>query len=67
VTYLRDGSCKDHNLVQLADALHELINARPLDHIDIVVLSLDLYRYGEIGLSQNLYRVRCVVERCEAA
>jgi hypothetical protein len=65
--YLRDGSCKDHNLVQLADPLHKLINARPLDHIDIVVLSLDLYRYGEIGLGQNLYSVRCVVECCKNA
>lgn len=49
-TCLGDGSGEDHNLVQLADPLHELVNARSLDHIDIVILSLDLNRYGEVGL-----------------
>ena len=42
--------CKNNNLVELPNALHELIDARPFDHINVVILTFDLHGYGEIRL-----------------
>lgn len=53
-TYFGDRSCKHYNLVELANALHELIDARSFDDIYIMVLALNLYRYRKIGLIQYL-------------
>lgn len=52
--YLGDRGGKDHHLIQLTNALHELVDAGPLDDIDIMVLSLDLYGDSEVGLMQYL-------------
>lgn len=53
-THLRDRRCEHYNLVQLANSLHELIDAWSLYHIDVVVVTLNLDRDGEVGLMQNL-------------
>lgn len=47
---LRDRGCEYNNFVQLSNPLHELINPRSLDDVDVVVVALNLYRDGEIGL-----------------
>lgn len=47
---LRDRSCEYNNFVQLSNPLHELVNPRSLNDVDVVVVALDLYRDGEIGL-----------------
>jgi hypothetical protein len=52
--YLGHRRCEDHNLVELADSLHELVDAWPLDDIDIMVVALDFYRYREVGLVKDL-------------
>lgn len=54
IAYLGDGCCKDNNFIKLADSLHELINAWPLDDIDIVVVALNLYRDRKVGLMEDL-------------
>ena len=54
VTNLGDRSGKDHNLVKFADALHELIDTGPFDHINIVILTLDFNRYCEVSLMKYL-------------
>lgn len=54
IAILGNRCCKDDDFVQLAYSFHELIHAWPFDDIDIVVLSLDLHRDGEICLIQNL-------------
>ena len=56
-SYLGNRSCKYHNLVKLANTLHELIHSRSFNDINIVILALDLYGYGEIGLMKDLERV----------
>ncbi len=55
--YLGNRSGKDDNFIKFAYALHELIHARSLDHVDIMILSLDLDGNSEIRLVQNLYFV----------
>lgn len=50
LSYLRHGCGEDDNFVQLTNALHELIHARPFDDIDIMKLAFDLDRNREIGL-----------------
>lgn len=55
-TNLGDRSCEYNNFVQLSNPLHELVNPRSFDDIDIVIVALDLYRDGEIGLMQYLFR-----------
>jgi hypothetical protein len=50
LTYLRNGRGKNHNLVQLADPLHELIHTWSLDDVYIVVLSLNLDGDSKVGL-----------------
>lgn len=52
--YLGHRRCEDNNLVELANPLHELVNAWPLDDIDIMVVALDFYRYREVGLVKDL-------------
>lgn len=47
---LGDRGCKYNNFVQLSNPLHELVNPRSLDDVDVVVVALNLYRDGEIGL-----------------
>lgn len=56
VTILGHRRCEDHNLVELANSLHELVDAWPLDDIDIMVVALDFYRYREVGLVKDLER-----------
>lgn len=53
-TYLGDGCRENNHFVQFAHSLHELVDARSLDHVDIVVLALDFDRNGEIRALQNL-------------
>ena len=55
--YLGHRRCEDHNLVELANSLHELVDAWPLDDIDIMVIALNLYRYREVGLVKDLRTV----------
>ena len=54
MTYLGYRRREDHHLVELANSLHELVDARPLDDIDIMVVALDLHRYCEVGLVKDL-------------
>ena len=54
VAILGNGGCEDYHLIQLADPLHELVDARSLDHIDVVILSFDLHRYREVSLVKYL-------------
>jgi len=48
--YLRDGGGEDNDFIQLADTLHELVDAGSLDDIHIVVLAFNLNRDSEVGL-----------------
>ena len=54
VAVLRHRSCKDNNLVQLANSFEECINARSFYDIDVVILSFNFDWYLEIGLVENL-------------
>ena len=54
ITYFGHRSCKHHDLVELANALHELIDARSFDDIYIMILALNLHRDREVGLIQYL-------------
>lgn len=54
--YLRNRSRKDDDFIQLPYSLHEFVHARPLDDVHIVVVTLDLYRNGEVGLMEKLGR-----------
>jgi hypothetical protein len=53
-TYFRHRRGEDNDLIKLTNALHELINPRPFNDIDIVVLSFNFHRDGEVGPSENL-------------
>lgn len=50
VTYLGNRCGKYHDFIKLTHPLHELINAGPLDHVDIVIVSFNFYGYREVGL-----------------
>ena len=54
IAYLRYRSCKYYHLVKLSHSLHELINTRPLDDVDIMELALNLDWYCKVGLMKNL-------------
>lgn len=54
-TYFGNRCCKNHHFVQFAHTLHELVNARSLDDIDIVVLAFNFHRNREVCLVQNLH------------
>lgn len=56
MTYLRDRSREHNYFVQLSHSLHELIHARSLYDVHIVVVTLYLYRNGEVGLVEKLER-----------
>ena len=58
VAVFGDGCGEYHDLVELADSFHELVDAGAFDDIDVVELPLDLNRYGEVGLVQNLSQLR---------
>lgn len=53
-TYLRNGCGENNHLVKLAYPLHELVDSRALDDVDIVVVALDLHWYREIRLVEDL-------------
>jgi hypothetical protein len=55
-TYLGHGRSEDDDFVEFANPLHELVHARTLDDIDVVIVALDLHGYCEIGLVENLLR-----------
>lgn len=55
-TDLGDGRREDNNFVQLAHPLHELIDARSLDNVNVVEITLNLYGNRKIGLMKNLIR-----------
>ncbi len=50
IAYLRHGGCEHNNLIKFTDSFHKLIHTRPLDHIDIMIITLDLNRDCEICL-----------------
>lgn len=52
--YLRNRSSEHYNLIELADTLHELVHTRPFDDINIVECTLNLDRYGKVGLMEDL-------------
>ena len=54
---------EDDDLVDLAHALEEIVHARPLDHVDVVRLVLDLDRHNEVGLVDHLQRDRQMASR----
>lgn len=53
-THLRNRGSEDNHLVQFSNTLHELIDSRSFDHVDVVVLPFDLHRDREIGTLKNL-------------
>ena len=53
-TYLGNGCSEYHNLIELADAFHELVHSWSLDHIDVVVVALDFNGYCEVSLVEDL-------------
>lgn len=55
-TNLGDRRGKDHNLIQFTDALHELVNARSLYDVDVVIGSLNLHGNGKVGLVKELLK-----------
>lgn len=56
-TYLGHRRCEHDNLVELAHSLHKLVYAWPLDHVDVVIITLDFHGYREVGLVENLMSV----------
>lgn len=54
VPILADGRGKDDNFIELTNTLHELINARSLNDVHVVVGSFDFDRDGEVGLMEEL-------------
>jgi hypothetical protein len=52
--YLGDGCSEYNNFVQLADALHELVDAWSLDDVYVVVLAFNFNGNGEVSLVQDL-------------
>lgn len=52
--YLRHRGGENYDFIQFADAAHELVDARALDDIDIVELTFDFNRYGEVSLMKDL-------------
>ena len=52
--YLGNGSSKYYNFVEFPNTLHELIDTRPLDDVDVMELALDLHGYSEISLVEYL-------------
>jgi hypothetical protein len=52
--YLRNRSSEHYNLIELANTLHELVHTRPLYDINIMERTLNLDRYGKVGLMENL-------------
>lgn len=53
-TDLGNRSSEYDNFVQLTNPFHELVNPGTLDHINIMVLTLNLNGNGEIGTFKNL-------------
>lgn len=49
-SHLGDRRCENDDFIQLAHPLHELIDTRPLNHVNVMIVSFDLYRNGKIGL-----------------
>lgn len=54
VAVFRDGGGKDYNLIQLADALHEFVDAGSLNDIDVVEGAFDFNGDGKVGLAEEL-------------
>ena len=54
ITNLAQTSSEHNDFVDLADTLEEGIDSWTLDHVDIVVLALDLYRDCEVCLVEDL-------------
>ena len=52
--HLRDRGCKHYDLIELAHSLHELIDTRPLDNINVVILPFNLHWNREISLMEYL-------------
>lgn len=53
-TDLRHRGRKHNDFIEFTNSLHELIDTRALDHIDIVIVTLNLDWDREISLVQNL-------------
>lgn len=60
-THFRHGSSKDNNFIKLAHAFHELVNSRPLNDINVVVLSFYLNWDREVCLVKNLHLLLAVI------
>lgn len=54
VSYLGNRRSEDNDFIKLSNSLHELIHTRSFYDIDIVVVTLNLNRYREVGLVKNL-------------
>jgi hypothetical protein len=53
-TYLGDRCGENNHFIEFTHSLHELVHAWPLDDVDVVIVTLNLNGYREIGLVQNL-------------
>ena len=60
VTHFRDRSSKDDNFVELAYPLHELVDPRSLDNVNIMILPFYLHWNSEVRLMQNLHLILAV-------
>ena len=54
-TNLGHGGGKDDDLIQLADPPHKLVDARPLDDIDVVISSFNFHWNCKVCLIQQLF------------
>ena len=53
-TDLGNRCSEDNDFIEFTNTLHELINTRTFDNIDIMILTLDLNWYGEVSLVKYL-------------
>ena len=49
-TYLGNRCSENNNFVKLSNSFHESVDAGSLNHVHIMVLAFNLYRYSEVGL-----------------
>ena len=59
-TYFGYRGSENYYFVEFAYPLHKLVYTRPLNYVDVMILSFDLNRYCEVCLVQDLKRCKHV-------
>lgn len=59
-TYLGYRRCKDNYFVQFTHPFHELIHARTLDNVHVMIVALNFNRNGKISLVEYLQ----IISKC---